>query len=660
MIKKLILILVLLYFNCPAQSDSVLLNINQTIEDLFEEPEEEADDSDLYEIIAFYLENPVDINNATAKELLKLPYLDAAAAQLIVTHRAKYGTYFSTNELYTVIGLPEEVVIKILPFLSAKNQEQTKKPREEDSRSFSVNLRNRLIRDIQERKGFTNNIFEGSQEKIYNRVNIEYKSFLKAGFLAEKDAGEKSYYDYHSGYVNLTDIYGIKNMIIGDFHVHFGQGLALWNSYGFSKGSDAVFTTKKSSATIKPSTGSDESNFFRGAAINYAWEQAGITGFYSRKGIDATLDSIKRITSLAVDGFHRTEAERTKHNSVEEITAGTIITYSPFSQLSGGFLYYNSHFTRSFISSKIYDIKGNNFNYYSSYLDLVLANINIYGEISFYNKSQAAYITGLQLNPSPQFCYSILIHNYPVTYNSIHGSGFGSGRGARNNESGIYNGFRWRTSIGTVNFYFDQFIYPYATFTNPLPSEGNEFMFRFSTRLIPKCETGIKIRISNKETASQVEGEEKMVKRLKQSLRLEYSYNITNKLRLKTRLEYISVLLKDPYSREEGYLYFEDIRYIMADRLLLYGRIIFFRTDSFNSAIYEYENDLTGMLSSRGLYGEGARFYAAARYKLSGKVSLSLKYSETIKPKEKSSGSGYQQIEGNMDNRIGLQADLTF
>ncbi len=659
MIKKLTLILVLLYLNCPAQSDSVLINANQAIEDLLEEPEEESEDSDLYEIIEYYIENPLNLNKASVRELVKLPYLELASARLIVSHRAQYGTYFSANELYSVNGLPEELVTKILPFLSAGKPESVEK-RTEEPMSVSVNMRNRVIKDLQERKGFRDYNFEGSSLKMYNRFNIEYNS-LHGGFLTEKDAGEKSYYDFLSGYVNLTDKYGFKNIIIGDYHVHFGQGLALWNSYGFSKGSDAVFSIKKSAGAIKPSTGSSENNFFRGAAFDYFWEHANITGFYSENRRDALIDSAGGITSFSEDGLHRTESEKIKRKSVTEKAAGVILDYSFSPYVSTGVLYYHLGFDHPLIASNTYDINEDNFNYSSIYIDLFLSDINIYGEFSYNGNSVPAYLTGLKLSPSPEFCYSLLLRNYPPDYISIHGNGFGERSGAHGNKFGIYNGIQWRTNIGTFNFYYDQFKFSYPTFTNPLPAEGNEFMFRFTTtRLFRKCEAGIKVRIGNKETASLTDSREKMVKRLKQSLRLEYSYTITSRLRLKTRFEYVSVFLKDPHSLEEGYLFYEDIRFMPVSGFLLYGRIIFFGTASFNSAVYEYENDLTGMLGSRGLYGEGTRFYIAARYRILSKVSLSLKYSETFKPKETSSGSGYQQIEGSIDNRIALQADINF
>ena len=215
----------------------------------------------------------------------------------------------------------------------------------------------------------------------------------------------------------------------------------------------------------------------------------------------------------------------------------------------------------------------------------------------------------------------MLIRNYPVGFNSLHGSRFGERSGARGGEFGIYNGFRWRTSIGTLNLYFDQFKYPYASYTNPLPSDGNEFMIRYTTKVLKNCEVGFKYRLGNKEKAFLVDGEEIMAKRHKQSFRLEYSYTVNSRLRLKTRFEYISVLVKDYFSREEGFLFYEDIRLIPLEGLLLYGRIIFFRTDSFNSAIYEYENDLAGILSSRSLYCEGARYYIAIRYRIYNKIS---------------------------------------
>ena len=398
MIKKLILILVLFNFTCPAQSDTVLINVSNAIEDLLEEPEEETDDTELYEAIAFYVEHPININEASAKDLIKLPYLDPSAAVLIVSHRDKYGTYFSANELYSVKGLPESLVEKILPFLAVGFSEPADKEFKEETSTSLIDIRSRLITDIQERKGFRDKNFNGSPIKMYNRFNYDYNRFISAGFLTEKDAGERSYDDFLSGYLNLSDIYGFRNIILGDYQIRFGQGLALWNAYGISKGSDAVFSSKKSAGTIKPSTSASENNFFRGAAFRYNWEHANLTGFYSHTRLDAAVDSTGKITSLSVDGLHRTDNEYMKRHSIQEKAGGMLLEYSFSPALNAGLLYYNTVLNHPFKYSNIYDIKGSNFNYYSGYFDLLFNNSNIYGELAFNGNSGPSILNRVNFN----------------------------------------------------------------------------------------------------------------------------------------------------------------------------------------------------------------------------------------------------------------------
>ena len=102
-----------------------------------------------------------------------------------------------------------------------------------------------------------------------------------------------------------------------------------------------------------------------------------------------------------------------------------------------------------------------------------------------------------------------------------------------------------------------------------------------------------------------------------------------------------------------------DIRFTPNSLLNIFARITIFKTDSFNSAIYEYENDLIGVLTNRALYGEGIRWYLIIRYRLLKLFTISAKYSETYKPKEKFLSSGNNTINGNVDNRFSIQIDLS-
>ena len=105
---------------------------------------------------------------------------------------------------------------------------------------------------------------------------------------------------------------------------------------------------------------------------------------------------------------------------------------------------------------------------------------------------------------------------------------------------------------------------------------------------------------------------------------------------------------------------FQDIRIAAHKNLNFSGRIIFFQTDSFNSAIYEFENDLLGVMPNLAMYGKGIRWYLIAKYKPLTYLSISAKYSETFKPDVTSLSSGDNEIIGNLDNRFSLQIDLNF
>ena len=94
--KHIVLICILFsFYNSSAQTDSTYLNAEEVLEDLLQEPTNEEDDSNLYELIEQLLLNPIDINTAEVSELQQIPAIDLKTAKLIVNHRKKYGNFFS-------------------------------------------------------------------------------------------------------------------------------------------------------------------------------------------------------------------------------------------------------------------------------------------------------------------------------------------------------------------------------------------------------------------------------------------------------------------------------------------------------------------------------------------------------------------------------------
>ena len=376
--------------------------------------------------------------------------------------------------------------------------------------------------------------------------------------------------------------------------------------------------------------------------------------------MDANIDTVTGdIISTPTDGFHRTESEITKKHAAEEKLFGARIDYEHKGFLRTGILYYQSGFSNNFLPSSVFDLKGREFNYTSFFYDFYHNNINLFGEFA-YNGTSVASINSFQFFIGRDFSFLTSVRSYPRNYISLHGYAFGERSGATTNEFGIYTGIKWRTPIGLINFYYDQFKFPFATFSNPLPSNGDEFLADIISKPLYQLETRIRYKYENKDINTVIDNTKQLVKRLRQVIRFELIYNLTKKLRLRGRFEYNNYKVAQINAVEDGYLFYQDVRFSPTNNFNFYARIIFFRTDSFNSAIYEYENDLTGVLTNSALYGEGIRWYLILRYKPMRLFTLSLKYSETYKPKEETLSSGLNEITGNLDNRIALQIDFRY
>ncbi len=654
-----------------SQIDSTQVQAEEFINEMLQEPITEGDNEDIYTILEELSLNPIDINSADLSEFQRIPGLTAFYASLIIEHRKKFGSFFSLSEINLIEGFPKDLIEKIKPFLMAVvgnyNEDLSQELTSENTfanilDNTKLNFRSRVMDDLQERRGFSENKYEGSRPKIYNRVLIKYNNLIEAGLVAEKDAGEKSLNEFTSFHAALKNYDFIKTFVLGDYTLEFGQGLALWSPFAFSKGADAIYPLKRKGKPVNPYKSTNENNFFRGAASSIRLNNFFmVSSFYSNNFFDANIDSISRsILSMPIDGFHRTETEIRKRKSAREIMYGGRIDYRNESEnINVGVLYYSSKFSNSFLAESPFDLSGDKFNYYSVYYDLYFGKINLFGESAFDERSVAS-LMGASLSFDKNFAFITSVRSYPRNYRNIHSYAFGEKSGNTQNEFGIYTGIQWRNLLGEMNFYFDQFKFPYATFENPVPTSGNEFLFDLRSKPIAKVETNLRFKYEKKEITKEIDNLESIVPQIRQALRGEVIFETSKQLRLRTRIEFNNYNIPKMYVNEIGMMVFQDVRFSPIQSISFDGRIILFQTDSFNSAIYGYENDLTGILSNVALYGKGIRWYLLIKYKPIRNMSLTAKYSETYKPLEKSLGSGFSEIKNNLDNRINIQVDIIF
>ena len=148
--------------------------------------------------------------------------------------------------------------------------------------------------------------------------------------------------------------------------------------------------------------------------------------------------------------------------------------------------------------------------------------------------------------------------------------------------------------------------------------------------------------------------------RRKQQVRINLDYRLSKKIKLRGRFERVMLDAKLSSWSEKGWLFYQDVVFEPSKRWWWNFRLTFFKTDSYDSRVSEYENDLTGVLTIPALYGSGVRWYLLGKLKLSNRFKFSGKYSDYIRDDVKHLGSGLDELPTNHDNRIGVQIDFGF
>ncbi len=662
--NKLLNLFVLLIFLAGAaypQVDTADIS-NSTLDDLLEDPADDANENnEKYEIVEALISNPININTADVFELQKIPYIDLNLAELIIKFRNKYGHIFSLKELQKVSGFSEDLLNKISAFIcfTERNSFEIKSFSNADywsikANDIRLNFRNRTYEDLQRRKGFIDNYYLGSPVKVYNRLQFNCANRFGIDLLIEKDQGEKRLNDFSSFSIWLKDYSFLKTFVAGDYTLAFGQGLLLWGPYAEQKGSNLSGSVIRRSNSLRPYSGSNEYNYLRGTAADFNFGNFNAIPFYSQKYFDGGIDSLDNIiTSISIDGYHRTLYEIANMNNSYEKIYGINLNYSIKDLLNIGSTYYHSSFSMpvEYNNNQLRQL----FNCYSVYYDINYKNIEIAGEQAFSEKYSAG-LHNLQIFISDELNFISSVRYYPPGYINLHGLGFGENTNICN-ETGFYTGLNFTGSFGRINFFFDIIKFPSSSYGNIFPSQGKEFYLRFISRRFSNANFIFRYKYSLKDFSLPYGLFDETSGKNNHNFRLELRNRLKH-ITLQSRLEFFFTSPTTSNKHEKGMLIMEGIKFSPFNFIDAACRFMLFKTDSFYSSIYEYEDDFKGIIRSYALYGDGLRWYLLLKIKPLKIISVTLKYSETYKPGQKTLGSGYSLINGNLDNQVGLQLDF--
>jgi hypothetical protein len=647
--------------------------IESIIESHLDKIDEQTDVALIIEDLEGFLENPININAATAPELSRLYVLNEVQINKLLEYLAVYGPAYSIFELKTIDGFTPDLLKKIEPFIWFGPREKAKKLG--DAFKYGQNqLLLRTLGTVQKASGYQpredgSTPYEGNQYRYYTRYRYEASDQFSAGFTAEKDPGEsffsgsnKQGFDFYSAHVSLNINSTFENISVGDFLVRAGQGLVLWQGYTSGK-SENVLGISKTNQGIRPSTAVDENLFFRGAAATLNFGKANLSIFYSQKNDDGNVAGTDStgyfVTSLQTSGYHRTKSEIEDKNSVKNTNYGGLFSWN-FSNLKVGATLVRQQLNLPFIpASELYN------QYRFSGTENLTGGVDysfnkgkyqLFGEAAISKSKGKAFVQGAIINLNDQLGFSALFRHFDKNYQALWANTFAEGSNI-NNESGMYFGTKvLPVKFVTLSAYSDYYRSQWINYSTAAPSTGWDVLAQADFVLSEKTE--FYIRFKNEEKEVKFIQDERYVNLPEQTqkLRFHFNYKYSEQIILKTRLEKVSY---KGLEKENGIMIFQDIQYgPIKIPLKISARIAWFSTDSYNSRVYAYEHDLLYTFSIPAYFGKGFRTYLNLNYKITRNLDLWFKVANTSWNDRDLISSGFNEIQGNNKTELKFQLRL--
>lgn len=619
------------------------------------------------QLLAALKENPVEINEADLNELSQIPFLSIIQVRNLIDYRSKYGKLISLYELQAVPGFDVPTIRNIAPFISFGFFESSK-----IESYIPASLQHRLILNFEtlaeKTAGFKTRRYLGDPYKMNGRYRFKSHNDLNIGLTFEKDAGEQLSirsedriygFDHYSGFIQKEFQEGwLREIIIGDFTVHTGQGLALGMGFSFGKGSETIASVKKNPQGIRPYTSLAETGYFRGLGATFIiGPRVELFPFISVRRCDATVLTGNTISGFTESGYHRTANELNKKKNTQVFDLGLSLQYSNLKKtFSSGYSMIYTHVNRTIAPNpepyNSYYFRGSENLCQSLYVEGLYNNISYFGEGAVSKSQGTGLVTGMILSLSEYIDVSLLLRNYDKNFQSFYADAF-SESSQTQNEKGVYQGIKLKPFQKLlISAYADIFRFPWIKYGVSSPSSGKDYLVKTDYSFSRHSSCYFQYRYSEKEQDFKTENTPTIGKSQFQ----QYQVSI------KTGSEFVSFNSKAVYNihnNDKGIALINDLN-IKINKHGFSLRMALFDAENYETRIYTYEKDLLYSYSFPAYYGKGLRAGLNAKFNLHKNMVLRFKIARFSYFGALSTGTGDQKIEGNRKTDIKFQLYLRF
>lgn len=605
---------------------------DDSIQELLDRSEPESNAEELFGVLEDLRRERIPINLATEEQLIGLPLLTPADAAKIIDWRRQRGPIKSAAELEKIIG--KKSAERLSSFFSFELP--TKQEEKKVSQRIRGSLISRVYRESPPRAGIENGKYAGENRHLYNRLQASTPQY---GFtlLQDSDVGEADFDDFISFSAYARRIGILDQAVIGNYRLSFGQGLLFGQGRYFSKGTDAIDGVQLSSRPLRPYASAAEYGFLQGAAVTLSPGAFEVTAFTSSNKVDASIsDGV--VTSISTSGYHRTASEIEKKDNLTERVSGLNLRYryrsDDFDAVVGATW---ADYRYGLPLDRLDGDRGGQLA--SVEASAVYQDVQLFGEAAFSDTPGAlSWLAGAQAELAKGLTGVVSMREYAADYVSPFAGAFAERGGDASNEEGFYTGLS-ADVLDNLNLAasYDLFRFPeldpdrYA-----LPSSGHEARL-YATWKPSRSITleGLYQHQEKEETKTQTGPDTyreyvmpvpKTTNRVQLSLKASCSSSFT----LKSRVAFKSVesSFVSGLETEQGRLFYQQINW-KRGLFTFKTRLAFFDTDSYDAALYAYEDDLPLVYTLSTYYGQGKAWFILLDYKPLKNFRLTAKYETT-------------------------------
>ncbi|MCS6808644.1 MAG: hypothetical protein RML40_08280 [Bacteroidota bacterium] len=529
--------------------------------------------------------------------------------------------------------------------------------------------------------------FQGSPLDIYQRLtavlHVDSSWCVELNTTAAKDAGELSIADFLSAYVRAEHTTPDRriHILLGDFTVEHGQGIAFWSLYGPGKSAEVITPATQVNLQVVPYRSSAEQQFYRGVAVQSdmrCGEQSVLRAiaWSSWQQRAARLDSVQNvITSLDFSGLFRTRSELALRNNLAEEIYGISAEFQAYDKenakrmrssgmewiwsfgVGAQYLYYD----KQIVSRSVMVFPYRSGAIASVFGTLMHGATVLTGEIARDASGNIGGRLGLETQYENWRCAASL-RGFPSEFRSPFGVNFGE-QSKPTNEVGLYLGTVWKHSpVLRLNAYCDIYSTLASTATVAAPVRGIDVLAEAVWRMHSDIDCTLRVRHETKTdqlTLGLGRSRQRVVyERARTGGRIHIQWSIDDYLHVHTRIETAFVGYEDYRMPEIGILGLIGGTWHIQPWMRCTGRVVVFRTDSYDSALWQYEATVPGTLSNPALFGEGVRAYLMVDISPLQAMTFTLRGSLLYRSDVSVLGSGATQISGNTDAQAVIQIDI--